>query len=128
MDLSLNQVNYECIPVFDMNTYTALMVAGIGVIAVMAVVFGMDVIKMSITTESHSVFLDPIIDKQSLFVVGRVSIQNTGSEPLTNVRINFGDGDVQEIPVIRQGQKIILTPPEDNSMRIVYSKRRQWRI
>lgn len=102
-----------------MNTYTAIICVVIGAIAAMAAIFGMDVLKMNVSTEKYSIFIDPIIDKQSLFVVGRVTVQNTGSEPLTNVRVNFGDGDIQEIPTIKQGQKIILTPPEDNSMEFV---------
>ena len=102
-----------------MNTYTTIICVVIGAIVSMAVIFGMDVLKMNVSTEKHSIFIDPIIDKQSLFVVGRVTVQNTGSEPLTNVRVNFGDGDIQEIPTIKQGQKIILTPPQDNSMEFV---------
>lgn len=95
------------------------MCAAAGAIVVMAAVFGMDIIRLNMPTESHSVFVDPIIDKQSLFVVGRVTVQNTGSEPLTNVRVNFGDGDALDLDKIDSGQKIILTPPEGNSMRIV---------
>lgn len=102
-----------------MKTYTALIYAGIGTIGVMAVIFGMDVIKMSAPTEKYAVFVDPILDKQNLFIVGRVTVQNIGSEPLTNVHVNFGEGDVQKIDMIEAGQKILLTPPENNPMRIV---------
>lgn len=102
-----------------MRAYTAIIGMVAGAIVVMALVFGMDVVKMSISTEKYSVFVDPIIDQQSLFVVGRVTVQNTGSEPLTNVRVNFGSGDAQDLPVLKPGQKIILTPPEDNPMEIV---------
>lgn len=99
--------------------YTALIFIAAAGIVVMAITFGMDILKLSVSTEEYSVFVDPIIDKQSLFVVGRVTVQNTGSEPLTNVRINFGDGDTQDMRVLEPGQKIILTPPEDNPMRAV---------
>ena len=102
-----------------MNTYTGIICAAIGAIVIMAVVFGMDVLKMSVSTEKYSVFVDPIVDKQSLFVVGRVTVQNTGSEPLTNVRVNFGNGDTQDLSVLKPGQKIILTPPDDNPMMVV---------
>jgi len=101
------------------NTYTGIICAAIGAIVIMAVVFGMDVLKMSISTEKYSLFVDPIVDKQSLFVVGRVTVQNTGSEPLTNVRVNFGSGDTQDLSVLKPGQKIILTPPDDNPMMVV---------
>ena len=102
-----------------MNTYTIIVCVAAGGIAAMAAIFGMDILKLSVATEKYSVFIDPIIDKQSLFVVGRVTIQNTGSEPLTNVRVNFGDGDTQDLSVLKPGQKIILTPPEKNSMSLV---------
>ncbi len=102
-----------------MRAYTAIIGMVSGAIVVMALVFGMDVVKMNISTEKYSVFVDPIIDKQSLFVVGRVTVQNTGSEPLTNVRVNFGSGDAQDLAVLKPGQKIILTPPENNPMEIV---------
>ena len=47
--------------------------------------------------------MDPLLDKQSLFVMGRVTLQNTGSETITNIHINFGDGDIllfnKELPI-----------------------------
>ena len=64
-------------------------------------------------------FVDPILDKQSLFVMGRVTIQNTGSQPLTNIHINFGDGDTLDISTLKTGQKIIVSPPPENSMEFV---------
>lgn len=92
---------------------------GIGVIGLMAVMFGADILKLSVATQKHDIFVDPIIDKQSLFVMGRVTVQNTGSEPLTNIHINFGDGDTLDIGELRAGQKIIVSPPPDNSMEFV---------
>ncbi len=80
-----------------MKQYTVIAGIGIGVIVLMAVVFSADVIKLSVPTQDHDIFVDPILDKQSLFVMGRVTIQNTGSEPLTNIHINFGDGDTLDI-------------------------------
>ena len=80
-----------------MKQYTILIGIGIGAIGVMAAIFGMDVVKLSVSTQDHDIFVDPILDKQSLFVMGRVTIQNTGSEPLTNVRVNFGSGDRKSV-------------------------------
>lgn len=102
-----------------MKTYTVLICVGIVAIAAMAVVFGMDIMKMNISTEKYAVFVDPILDKQNLFVVGRVTVHNIGSEPLTNLHVNFGDGDVQRINVLESGKKILLTPPENNPMKVV---------
>lgn len=102
-----------------MKQYTVIAGIGIGVIVLMAVVFGADVIKLSVPTQDHDIFVDPILDKQSLFVMGRVTIQNTGSEPLTNIHINFGDGDTLDIKNLKAGQKIIVSPPPENSMEFV---------
>ena len=102
-----------------MKQYTVLVGIGIGVIGLMAVMFGADILKLSVATQKHDIFVDPIIDKQSLFVMGRVTVQNTGSEPLTNIHINFGDGDTLDIGELRAGQKIIVSPPPDNSMEFV---------
>ena len=101
------------------NQYAALVGVGIGVIVVMAVVFGGDIFKMSISTQDYDMFVDPILDKQNLFVMGRVTIQNTGSQPLTNVYVNFGAGDTLELGTLKAGQKIIVSPPPDNPMEFV---------
>ena len=95
------------------------MVGGAGAIVAMAMIFGMDIAKLSIPAERHAIFVDPILDKQNLFVVGRVTVQNVGSEQLTNVRVNFGEGDIQELGTLDAGQKILLTPPDDNPMKLV---------
>ena len=92
------------------------MVGGIGIIAV---VFGSDVVKMSVPTQDYDIFVDPIIDKQNLFDIGRVTIQNTGSKPLTNIHINFGDGDTMDLKILEPGDKILLSPQSENSMEFV---------
>ena len=102
-----------------MNQYAVIMGLGIGAIGVMAVIFGADLLKLSVTTQEYDVFVDPILDKQSLFVMGRVTIQNTGSEPLTNVRVNFGAGDTLDLGTLKTGDKIIVSPPPDNPMEFV---------
>ena len=102
-----------------MNQYTVVIGIGIGVIGLMAAIFGMDVLKLLVSTQDHDIFVDPIIDKQNLFVTGRVTVQNTGSQPLTNVRVNFGAGDILELGTLKTGQKVIVSPPPDNPMEFV---------
>jgi len=99
--------------------YTVLIAAGVGVIGIMAVVFGLDMLKLSVSTQDYDIFVDPIIDKQNLFVTGRITIQNTGSQPLTNIHVNFGAGDTLDIASLKSGQKIIISPPPDNPMEFV---------
>ena len=102
-----------------MQQYTVIIGIGISVIATMAIIFGMDVAKLSVSTQDYDIFVDPLLDKQNLFVVGRVTIQNIGHLPLTNVQINFGDGDTQRIGTLDVGKKIIVSPPPGNSMNVV---------
>ena len=102
-----------------MKQYNVIIAGGITAIVLMVVVFGADIVKFSIPTEEYSIFVDPILDKQSLFVMGRVTVQNTGSQPLTNIHVNFGAGDTLDIKTLKAGQKIILSPPPDNPMEFV---------
>jgi len=99
--------------------YTIIIVAGIAAIVIAAVVFSGDILKLSVPTQEYDIFVDPILDKQSLFVMGRVVIQNTGSQPLTNIHVNFGAGDTLDLGTLKAGQKIILSPPPDNPMEFV---------
>ena len=102
-----------------MNLYTVIIFIGITVIGIMIVIFGADILKLSIATQDYDIFVDPILDKQSLFVMGRITIQNIGSQPLTNLHVNFGAGDTLDIGILQAGQKIIVSPPPDNPMEFV---------
>ena len=102
-----------------MKQYFIIIAISVGIIAIMTLVFGLNILKLSISTQEYDIFVDPIIDKQSLFVTGRVTIQNTGSQPLTNIHVNFGAGDTLDIKTLKSGQKIILSPPSDNPMEFV---------
>ncbi|MCH7757373.1 MAG: hypothetical protein IIA19_02695 [Thaumarchaeota archaeon] len=102
-----------------MKNYTILIIGLVSLIGMMTVVFGSDIIKMSIPTQEYDIFVDPIIDRQTLFDIGRVTIQNIGSKPLTNIHINFGDGDTLDLKILEPGDKILLSPPSENSMEFV---------
>ena len=102
-----------------MKNYTILIIVIVVGIGIMTVYFGSDVVKMSIPTQDYDIFVDPIIDRQNLFDIGRVTIQNTGSKPLTNIHVNFGDGDTLDLKILEPGDKILLSPPSENSMEFV---------
>ena len=102
-----------------MKQYTVVLGIGVAAIAIMGLIFGMDVLKLSISTQEHDIYVDPLLDKQSLFVMGRVTIQNTGSQSLTNIHVNFGAGDTLDLGTLKPGQKIIVSPPPDNPMEFV---------
>ena len=73
----------------------------------------------SITIADNSIMVDPTKEKQTLFVLARVMIQNTGDQSLTNLTIDYGDGDKDFIPTLKPGKIIILSPPDGNSLQFV---------
>ena len=73
----------------------------------------------STTTLDHSILVDPTKEKQSLFVIARVMIQNTGNHPLTNITIDYGDSDKDFISILKPGKTMILSPPDGNSLQFV---------
>ena len=89
-----------------------------GAIAVIILVITM-AFPGSTVTSDNSILVDPTKEKQSLFVIARVMIQNTGNQPLTNITIDYGDGDKDIIPTLKPGKTIILSPPDGNSLQFV---------
>jgi len=73
----------------------------------------------STTTSDSSILVDPTKEKQSLFILARVMIQNTGEHTLTNITIDYGGGDKDFIPTLKSGKTIILSPPDGNSLQFV---------
>ena len=67
----------------------------------------------------YSILVDPTKEQQSLFVIARVLIQNTSSESLTNLAIDYGEGDKDFIGTLNPGKTIILSPPVDNPLQYV---------
>ena len=67
----------------------------------------------------YSIMVDPTKEQQSLFVIARVLVQNTGTQPLTNLTIDYGDSDRDFIGTLNPGKTIILSPPGDNPLQYV---------
>jgi len=102
-----------------MDNYRILMIIAVVVIAAISVVLTLNVTTMSLATQDYAIYVDPLIDEQGLFTMARVTIQNTGSKDLTNVKINWGDGQTDKLGTLHPGQKIIASPPSDNKMQFV---------
>ena len=102
-----------------MAVYKYLIVGAIVSISIITILITLSISKGIITTQEYEIEVDPFKDPQNLFITARVMIQNTGSKPLTNVLVNFGDGQVQSLGTLTPGQKVILSPPENNSLHIV---------
>ena len=73
----------------------------------------------STTTSDSSILVDPTKEKQNLFILARVMIQNTGNHPLTNIIIDYGGGDKDFIPTLKSGKTVILSPPDGNNLQFV---------
>lgn len=95
------------------------MIAAVVAIVAIGVIIAFSLTKGTITTQEYEVDVDPFMDPQNLFVTARVMVQNTGGKPLTNVMVNFGDGHVLALGTLTPGQKVILSPPSENSLQLV---------
>lgn len=85
----------------------------------MGIIFGLDIARLAVATQDYDIFVDPLKDQQSLFTMARITIQNTGTQPLTNVKVNFGDGDILELGTLDVGKKILVSPPPENKLEFV---------
>jgi hypothetical protein len=74
------------------------------------------ILLISITpTKDYSIDVDAMKDEQSLFVNARITLTNTGREPLTNIVIYYGNQN-EVIKMINPGEKIYLSPPEGSRL------------
>ena len=92
---------------------------GIGGAATIIILVISTAFPSSITIDDNSIMVDPTKEKQSLFLLARVMIQNTGDQSLTNLTIDYGNGDKDFIPTLMPGKTIILSPPDGNSLQFV---------
>jgi hypothetical protein len=99
--------------------YKFFIIAAIAAIVAIGVVTMLSLTKGAISTQEYEIDVDPFMDPQNLFVTARVMVQNTGGKPLTNVMVNFGDGHVLSLGTLTPGQKVILSPPSENSLQQV---------
>ena len=74
---------------------------GIGAAATVIILVITMAFPGSTITADNSILVDPTKEKQSLFVLARVTIQNTGNQSLTNITIDYGDGDKDFIPILK---------------------------
>ena len=92
---------------------------GIGVAAAIIILVISMSFPVSTITSDNSILVDPTKETQTLFVIARVMIQNTGDQPLTNITIDYGDGDKDFISILKSGKTMILSPPDGNSLQFV---------
>jgi len=91
----------------------------VSIIVIALVIAGIPFLILIVGLPEYDMSVDARINTQYPIIVGEVLIQNTGSQPLTNVKVDFGEGDVVDLGTLKDKHKIILTPPHDNKMESV---------
>lgn len=102
-----------------MSAYKLLIIAGIAAIVIIGLVTALSLSKGMFSTQDYDVEVDPFKDPQNLFVTARVMIQNTGSKSLTNVKVDFGGGNLLVLGTLDPGQKVIISPPDGSPLEKV---------
>ena len=108
-------------PKSNLSQKKILIGSGLGGLAVIAAVTVLLAFPSPTTynESGYSIMVDPTKEQQSLFIIARVLVQNTGTQPLTNLTIDYGDGDRDFIGTLNPGKTIILSPPGDNPLQYV---------
>ncbi|HJS68065.1 MAG TPA: hypothetical protein VJ730_01470 [Nitrososphaera sp.] len=67
----------------------------------------------TLPTKDYDLSVDALKDEQSLFTNARVVVKNIGKLPLTDVLVDYGSEKEPVIPVLRPGETMNFSPPED---------------
>ena len=108
-------------PKSNLSQKKILIGSGLGGLAVIVAVIVLLAFPSPTTynESGYSIMVDPTKEQQSLFIIARVLVQNTGTQPLTNLTIDYGDGDRDFIGTLNTGKTLILSPPGDNPLQYV---------
>ena len=60
--------------------------------------------------------IDALKEEQSLFTHTRVTITNTGKQPLTNIKINYGNTS-ETVALLEPGHSYPLSPPAGSNLQ-----------
>jgi archaellum component FlaF (FlaF/FlaG flagellin family) len=60
--------------------------------------------------------IDALKEQQSLFTHTRVTITNTGKQPLTNINVNYGNKS-ETVSLLEPGQSYPLSPPAGSNLQ-----------
>jgi hypothetical protein len=88
-------------------------------IAVIPVVLVTIFIVNNITFSNRNDFdldIDALKEEQSLFIHTRVTITNTGKQPLTNIKVNYGN-KTETVSLLEPGQSFPLSPPAGSNLQ-----------
>lgn len=94
----------------------AIVAASIGGASVLVAVV---VLVFLSPTQDYALSVDPIISKGDFGTYTHVFIKNTGREPVTNVRVDYGNQKSDTVPVLDPGDRIMLSPPGGSNLEQV---------
>jgi hypothetical protein len=86
------------------------------VVAIAAGIVAVALIAMLVSalpTKNYDLSVDALKDEQSLFTNARVVVKNTGKLPLTDVLVDYGGQKEPVVPVLKPGETMNFSPPED---------------
>ncbi len=69
-----------------------------------------------VPTQDYALSVDPIVSKGDFGTYTHVSIKNIGKEPVTNLKVYYGNQKSDFIPVLEPGDRIMLSPPDGSNL------------
>lgn len=86
-----------------------IVAAAAGIVAVALIAM----LVSSLPKKDYDLSVDALKDEQSLFTNARVVVKNIGKLPLTDVLVDYGGEKEPVIPVLRPGETMNFSPPEN---------------
>lgn len=88
----------------------------LAVIPIVLVIFVIVNNNISSNKKDFSLDIDALKEQQSLFTHTRVTITNTGKQPLTNIKVNYGN-KIETVSLLEPGQSYPLSPPAGSNLQ-----------
>jgi hypothetical protein len=92
------------------------LIIGISIIILVSVIF----ILKEQNKKPYSLEIDAIKDKTDISgTFYRVKVTNSGTNPLTGLKVNLGKGDIQNMDLLEPGQSFFFYPKPETNTSIV---------
>ena len=88
----------------------------LAVIPIILVIFAMLNNNIFSNKKDFALDIDALKEQQSLFTHTRVTITNTGKQPLTNIKVNYGN-KIETVSLLEPGQSYPLSPPAGSNLQ-----------
>lgn len=88
-----------------------IVIGAVGAGAAVAIALVVIFVFQSAPTAQYAMYVDPRTESGDGMTESHVTIINTGSSPLTNLNVDYGNGHADKIPVLNPKDKVVLSPP-----------------